>query len=190
MDDIPQGLAQTPFADHYHQSHRSFHKNRDQQNQQKLPPTKTSTQCASELPVSGTEAADQHEGQQQPQACYRPQQRRFQSRPVKQNRVDRDPGGEARHGEPVRNSALAPVNDSCTHRHQRRENPWAENLGAENPGRENPEPRLKHGFRWQTGASARFASCTLGLSGATLKGKFSVVSCQFSVTADPSLRSG
>jgi hypothetical protein len=28
-----------------------------------------------------------------------------------------------------------------------------------------------HDCRWQTGASARFASCTLGLSEATLKGE-------------------
>src|SRR4029077_535940 len=76
------------------------------------------------------------------------------SRPAAENRVDRDPSCEARHCEPVRNAPVAPVENSRDHRHQHCGYPW---------------PSLKHDCCRQTGASARFASCTLGLSGATLK---------------------
>ena len=67
----------------------------------------------------------EHEGQQQPQAQRRPQQRGFQSRPAVENRVDRDAGRQARYREPVRNPAVAPVENSRGNRHQHRRNPWS-----------------------------------------------------------------
>ena len=169
-----------PFQMTTRQRHHSRNQNRAHEHGKQLPRTETSSQGAGQFPVSGAQAADQYERQQQPEAQRRPQQRGFQSRPAEKNRVDRDASRQARHREPVRNPPVAPVENSRDNRHQHCGNPG--DPVPESRSDRSPRPALKHDRRWQTGASARFASCTLGLSEAALKREVrSQCQSQFSV---------
>src|ERR1700730_5832954 len=172
MRDVHERLPLASLPDNHGQRHYSRNQNCAYEHGEQLPRTETGSQGASQFPVSGAEAADQYERQQQAEAQQRPQQRGLQSRPAVENHVDRDAGRQAGHCEPVRNSPVAPVENSRTHRQQRRRNPWPRLYPwSSNPWSSNPWSRLKHDCCRQTSASAHFASCTVGLSQAALKGE-------------------
>src|ERR1700722_270458 len=110
LPQVPQSHSDSSLPDHLSDGEQAGHNNSDQEQLPTLFPANNGAQRAHQLPVARSQAAEKYHRQQDCQCDPCSDECGFEAGPAKKCRVRDDADTESRNGQPVRQTAGAPVN--------------------------------------------------------------------------------